>query len=97
MKTMDINYARREENECDSEELLMCIQAWHEMLNPGHHYLELYSDGSGEVIAAKNYPSMYLFSKDERKPLAKFSSLTDFIKQTRTRLESEGWEIVDSR
>ena len=61
-KILDINYDRRPENECDSVELLMCIQAWHEMLNPGHHSLKLHSDGSGIVEAAPNYPPMYKIS-----------------------------------
>jgi len=56
---MDINYNRKECNNVDSAEMLMCIQAWHEMINPGHHHINLHADGSGSVEYAANCPKVY--------------------------------------
>ena len=95
---MDINYDRRECNDVDPAEMLMCIQAWHEMINPGHHYLELFSDGSGIVRYAVNSPKVYKvpLSDRDKYTIIKFSSLQDFINQTKEALEKEGCRVVDS-
>jgi len=97
MKQLDIDYQRTKENDCDIAEILLCIQAWHEMLNPGHHYVKLYSDGSGYVVAAPNYPPMYGIPMNERKPLMTFVNLKDFIKQTRKALKENKIEVIDTR
>lgn len=97
-KVMDINYDRRECNEVDPAEMLMCIQAWHEMIHPGHHHIELHADGSGTVEYAANCPKVYDIPLCERwkHPIIRFTSLKDFIRQTREALEKEGYAIVDS-
>jgi len=97
-KVMDIDYDRRECNEVDPAEMLMCIQAWHEMINPGHHHIELYADGSGLVIYAANCPAVCDIPLDERynHPIIRFTSLQDFIRQTREALEKNGYTIIDS-
>ena len=95
-KKMDINYDRREENEVDSVEMLMCIQAWHEMINPGHHSLMIFSDGSGSVQYAVNCPEARHLPLHDR-PVIRFHSLRDFVFQTRKAMQERGWEVVDTK
>jgi len=97
-KVMDINHDRRECNNVDPDEMLMCIQAWHEMINPGHHHIILHADGSGSVQYAANCPMVYDIPLSERwkHPIISFQSLQDFISQTRKKLEEEGYDIIDS-
>ena len=97
MKRLDISFDRTEDNKCDPQEVLFSIQAWHEMLNPGHHHIRLFADGSGSVIAAANYPPMYEIPISDRKPLMTFGSLNDFISKTRKALEEKGFEVFDSK
>jgi len=101
MKTLDMNYARCEKNDCDTTEVLLCIQAWHEMLHPGHHKLCLFSDGSGYVEAAHNYPPFitecYSSGRMKTMKLLSFSSLQDFIDKTMKELDKKGWKVIDSK
>ena len=104
-KVLDVNFQRKlyiKKNECDIAEVLCCIQAWHEMYNPGHHNLVLFSDGSGYIEAAHNYPPAY----EERRQayregkativkLVSFMSLQEFIARTRQEMETKGWSMID--
>jgi len=96
-KVMDIGHDDNEHNYCDVAEMLMCIQAWHEMINPGHHTIRLHSDGSGCVEYAVNCPVVYKIPLHEREPIISFRNLDEFVRLTRTALEEDGYKIVDTR
>lgn len=97
-KIMDINYDRRECNNVDPAEMLMCIQAWHEMINPGHHHIILHADGSGSVEYAANCPKVYDIPLGDRwkHHIISFRSLQDFISKTREALDENGYTVIDS-
>lgn len=71
--------------------VLFCIHAWHEMINPGHHYVELYSDGSGRVIAALNAPIRH---SENIEIICEFASISDFVETTYAELRKCGIKVI---